>query len=131
MTRLPMAEVVAALRVHPDGVTSSILSADLRVPPATARRALKGLTATGGAVLLIDGQYRPLSLAEEQQAILTFLSARPDLEYADQGMVDALPHLHLGLAECAAHLDALVAAGQAELSTDTEGLYRRYYGVAR
>lgn len=118
--RLTQEAVSAALSRYPDGVTSSILSADLKCPPATARTALHRLAHAGGCAR-VHTWFRPLTDHEVQAQILAFLRADPSLEHGHTAVREALPHLHLTPEQAEAHLAALHAAGHARRTPHSPG----------
>lgn len=125
---LTSAQVAQALRRYPQGVTPSILSADLQCPPDRARAALKRLTGEGGCVR-DDVTYRPFSDHEIRAQLLARLIRYPQLEYWPGGLARKLPHLHLSADEVHAHLQALADAGHVTRTMDC-GQPWQWYGVA-
>lgn len=128
--RLTPQAVSEALSRYPDGVTSSILSADLKCPPATARNHLNRLAQAGGCARTAQG-FRPLTEHEVRAQILGLLTSNPGNEYGHRGVRDALPWLHLTAAQAEAHLAALHAAGQATHQHDPTDDPWHWYGVAQ
>lgn len=121
-------EVSRALRRYPQGVTPSILSADLACAPHTARYHLKRLAGEGGCVR--DGiTYRPFTDHEIRAQLLARLIRYPQLEYWPGGLARKLPHLHLTADEVHGHLQALAAAGHVTWTSD-RGQPWQWYGVA-
>ena len=128
--RLTQEVVSAALSRYPDGVTSSVLSADLKCPPATARAALHRLAQAGGCAR-IDQRFRPLTEHEVRAQILALLTSNPGNEYGHRGVREALPHLHLTAGQAEAHLAALHATGQATHAHDPTDDPWHWYGAVQ
>lgn len=122
------ADVAHALRAYPDGVTPSILSADLKVRPEAARSALNRLHEYGGCVR--EGNlYRPLNPQEVQTQVLALLTRNPDQEYGHLGVRQALPWLHLSAQEAETCLRTLHEAGRLTHEHDPTDDPWHWYGV--